>query len=439
MFSTMMGDRRKQMEEQRSCYEMFRELLPSSFFKSIDGDGKRRGVFTTSLVAWLLIWQRLESGASMSDAMLRVATGHWRELNGGSQRVKNRRVSECTGGYSQARSNFSVESAEQISDKIFDELQAKSKTRAVFAIDGSTLELSSAPEVIKEYPPAQNQSGVAKNGILHFVVAHDLNTGYAVRPSYGAFFGNNLTTESQLCDDLMPRLPDKAIVVGDRNFGIFVSCHSMASQGKDIVVRLTEGRAKKIAQQSMKDGVDKRVVWTPSKGEQKKYSHLPEDAHVKGRVICRRIRAENNKPLMLMLFTTLEEPAEEIITLYGLRWKVELDLRTLKQTVNMQSLKAKTPQMVHKELLMGIAAYNLIRAMMYYCSLLPETQNKRLSFKQTLSIVQTIMPMMAQAKTKEERRVLLKKMLHLAKRATLPTRKNKPPAPHTQKTKSKTK
>jgi len=415
------------MEDHKSCFELFRELLPSSFLKKIEDRHRRRGVFTTALVSWLMIWQRLEGGASMSEAMLRVSAGHWSELNKRSQRVKKQRVSERTGGYSQARSNLSVEGAEKISDQVFQQLQTSVESKPVFAIDGSTIELSSAPEVVKRYPPAQNQNGPAKNGILHFVVAHDLNNGYAVRPSYGAFFGKKLTTEGQLCAELMPRLPVGAVVVGDRNFGIFVSCHAMASENKEIVVRLTEGRAKKIAQQRVRSGLDKSVTWTPSKDEQKKYSHLSEKAAIKGRVICQRIITGQNKPLMLMLFTTLDEPAEKIIEYYGLRWKIEIDLRTLKQTVNMQSLRARTPNMVAKELLMGITAYNLVRAMMHYCTTLPDLRDKRFSFKQTLSIVKTIMPMVAQAASKKERAALLEKMLHLAKRATLPKRKKKPP------------
>lgn len=89
---------------------------------------------------------------------------------------------------------------EKISDRIFSKLCAKSFAsewnRPVFAIDGSTIELNSDSESVKAYPPARNQNGICHKAILHILVAHDLTSGYAARPSYGAFFGDKISTEA---------------------------------------------------------------------------------------------------------------------------------------------------------------------------------------------------------------------------------------------------
>jgi len=89
----------------------------------------------------------------------------------------------------------------------------------------------------------------------------------------------------------------------------------------------------------------------------------------------------------------------------------------------MESLRAKAPDTVAKELLMGIAAYNLIRALMVHCATLDKGKNARYSFTKLLSVVKLFMPDLADAKTTTEREKILKKLLHFAKRATLPNRK----------------
>ncbi len=47
---------------------------------------------------------------------------------------------------------------------------------------------------------------------------------------------------------------------------------------------------------------------------------------------------------------------------YGQRWRIELDLRTLKSTLRLDQLTCATAAMVAKETDAGIAAYNLVRA-----------------------------------------------------------------------------
>jgi len=144
---------------------------------------------------------------------------------------------------------------------------------------------------------------------------------------------------------------------------------------------------------------------------------------IRGRVICLRVTPETGPSFLLAIFTSLTKPAEQILAIYGKRWNIELDLRTLQQTVNMENIRAKSPDMVAKELLMGIAAYNLIRALMVHGATLDESKNRKYSFTKLLNVVKLFMPDLADAKTVAERGKVLPKLLHFAKRATLPNRK----------------
>ena len=70
----------------------------------------------------------------------------------------------------------------------------------------------------------------------------------------------------------------------------------------------------------------------------------------------------------LYLFTSLldaeQYPGEELVKLYGLRWHVELDLRYVKSTLEMDLLTSKSVDIVRKELHAGLLAYNIIRGYM---------------------------------------------------------------------------
>jgi len=50
-------------------------------------------------------------------------------------------------------------------------------------------------------------------------------------------------------------------------------------------------------------------------------------------------------PFLLALFTTLPDPTKEIRKLYGQRWNIETDLRTLKSQLRMDQLSCATPGM----------------------------------------------------------------------------------------------
>ena len=58
----------------------------------------------------------------------------------------------------------------------------------------------------------------------------------------------------------------------------------------------------------------------------------------------------------------------------------------------MDILRCKTPDMVHKELIMYMIAYNLIRSLILQSSIILQVQMDRLSFKGTLTIMRQVNP-----------------------------------------------
>lgn len=77
---------------------------------------------------------------------------------------------------------------------------------------------------------------------------------------------------------------------------------------------------------------------------------MPQDAGVGGRLIGVRI-GRGQSQQWLHVFTTLLLPQAEVVDLYGRRWNIETDLRSLKRTVSLHHVAARNESMMGKELL----------------------------------------------------------------------------------------
>jgi IS4 transposase len=67
--------------------------------------------------------------------------------------------------------------------------------------------------------------------------------------------------------------------------------------------------------------------------------------------------------------------------LYRARWNNELDLRSIKSTMQMHDLRCKTPELVRKEIWTHVLAYNLIRTLMAQAAATHDLVPRSISFK----------------------------------------------------------
>ncbi len=75
------------------------------------------------------------------------------------------------------------------------------------------------------------------------------------------------------------------------------------------------------------------------------------------------------------------------------RWQAEVDLRSIKITMQMDVLRCKTPDMVRKEIWLHLLAYNLIRTVMAEAAEHANMRPREVSFKgalQTLTAYRAI-------------------------------------------------
>ena len=79
--------------------------------------------------------------------------------------------------------------------------------RAAFFLDGSSVRMPHNEALCAAYPPGSSQHGESHWPLLRILVAHDLYTGLAMRPQWGAMNGQEAVSEQGLLEQAMERLP----------------------------------------------------------------------------------------------------------------------------------------------------------------------------------------------------------------------------------------
>ncbi len=296
----------------------------------------------------------------------------------------------------------------------------------VYLLDGSSLQLEHERELEELYPPASNQHGKSHWPVIRIVVLHDLETGLAERPHWGPLNGRQAVSEQRLAEHAVAQIPGGSVIVGDRNFGIFATAYHTQQAGHASIVRLTAVRAKRLLGEPIARQGDHRVAWRPSRWDGKKKGQpqsqpWPPDAVVEGRLIARRVGRGKHKQ-WLYLFTTTSLPAEEVLGLYGRRWQIETDLRSLKQTVNLCRLSTHSADMMEKELLVGVMAYNLVRAIIFQAAQRARIDPRQLSFTYACTFVLDSCPEILAARTAKQQQEKLEQLLDWVSLCRLPKR-----------------
>lgn len=389
----------------------------------------RRGVYSLRVVMWLMIVQRLHPKGTLAAAVQLLLHGAANPLLQDCRRVREDRISPGTGGYCQARQKLATKLCRDVGREMNEQIRnllnlGDSQKPRCYLLDGSSVELEHTRELVKHYPPAQNQHGTSHWPVLKIVVLHELESGLAEEPAWGPMYGSAAVSEQELAANCMDRLPAGAAIVGDRNFGVLWVAHEAQRRNLGVVVRLTEVRARKLAGGAISEEGEWGVEWNASRGDGGKKHCIAMGTTVRGRLVAIRVGRGKSKQ-WLYLFTTLNWSIEELAKLYGKRWNIETDLRSLKQTVRLHHLTAKSKGTLAKELIMAVCAYNLVRAIMCLAARESRSDPRQLSFSMVLNIVDCAWHKLAGATSEQEFQREFSRVLRLAGQCRLPQRKRK--------------
>src|SRR5882724_5197886 len=419
--------------------DLFREAASEEFFQQLKkelGLKSRSRIYDLPLVMWLMMAQRWDAKATLSTAVQQVVENRPAALRGDHKRIREGTVSVHTGAHSDARHKMPVKAAERMGDRVFEHLMQTWREalpgwdRRVFVLDGSSLEMPHTKELVAAYPPGSNQHGESHWSLLRVLVAQELTTAIAGRPCWGPMYGPRAVSEQALTEQILDRLPDRSVLMGDIHFGVFTVAFAATQRGHDVLFRLEENRARALGRGlPLTAGTDENVCWRPSRWERKQHPDLPPEACMWGRLIVEQVTASDGKSMLLYFFTTLDLGVEQILELYGQRWDVETDIRSLKHMLHLDMLRCQSPDMIAKELMLTLTGYNLVRAVMNEAAKQNHLNPRRLSFSRSQDVVNAALPGLDAAPSPAQYQERVQRMIQRVACCKLPNRSQRRPCP----------
>jgi hypothetical protein len=350
-------------EELRAAIDVLRQLVPEDDISRLQRSAPNT-VYTTLVTLWMLTLQRLGHGKSL-EAVVKEILSHNRDLLPQNKRVQEGTLSCSSAAYSGARQRLKLATVEHFAQRVSDSLIEASLPlwdgRRMFIIDGTTITLAPTPELQEAFPPATNQHGETVWPVALLMVAHELQSGCALPPEIGAMYGDQNTSEAKLARAIALRIPPGSIVLADSGFGIFAVVYHFASNGRPMLFRLTKARFKALRRRATLLEADEggkiyQLHWMPSAKDRKTHPELPEEASVD--VFLHEIRLAGDE--LLFLVTMLPISYQLASDYYSRRYDVEHDIRDIKVAMDTENIRAQSVDMVRKELLTSIVAYNLV-------------------------------------------------------------------------------
>jgi hypothetical protein len=254
----------------------------------------------------------------------------------------------------------------------------------------------------KAFPQSKAQGIGLGFPLVRMVVLISLATGVVRDLALGPYEGKE-TGETALFRALWDTLEKGEIVLGDRVFSSFFGMAGLSQRGVDGLFRMHQRRNFDF-RRGRRLGVEDHVVtWTkperPEWMDEETYAQIPNEMKI------RELRVKVKEPGFrvdeLVLVTTLldavEHTKEEVADLFMKRWNIELDLRSIKDVLQMDVLRCKTPEMVQKEIWMHLLAYNLIRGVMAKAAEVHHKLPRELSFKGALQTMTAFQDALRQA------------------------------------------
>jgi Transposase DDE domain len=372
----------------------------------------RDRLFGPVTTIWGFLSQVLSEDHSCRDAVARIIAHR--------AVVGLETCSPNTASYCNARGRLPIEVLSTLARRTAVELQAaataewKWNGRSVFIADGSTVSMPDTPENQAAYPqPPTQQSGVGFP-LARVVVLLSLATGACHDLAIAPYAGKG-TGETTLLRRMYGALSPGDVVLADALFDNYFLACELRECGIELVARV---QAERVGSRTVSVRPDGEVVlWQrPNKprgmtGEQ--YRRYPKSLLM--RQVTVDAREENNRAGQFKVVTTLLDATidgGQIGDLFERRWSGEVDIRSIKSVMQMDVLRCKAPEMVHKEIWAHVLAYNLLRTVMAVAAAEVGIEPREVSFKGTKQAVTAFAPKI-EAASPDDRPALITALLEV--------------------------
>lgn len=257
--------------------------------------------------------------------------------------------------------------------------------RPVRLVDGTTVLMPDTSANQAQYPQSRSQKPGLGFPLCRLVGVMCLGSGAVLDAAIGPFRGKG-GDERSLLRSMLDTLQRGDLLLGDAYFATYFLLCALVARGIDAVFEQNGSRQlttdfRRGQRLGARDHliVLQKPVLKPDWMSQADYEQAPETLTV------RELRT-GGKTLVTTLLDPKHTSKPDLALLYRSRWHVELDLRNIKTTMEMERLSCLTPAMAIKEIWVYLLAYNLIRLMMAQAAQLAQCLPRQLSFKHTVQL-----------------------------------------------------
>lgn len=385
----------------------FSELLPGQLAEQALRDENvsfRDRLFSPLVTLWVFLSQVLDPDHSCRAAVARFLA--WRTTQGLPA------CSTDTGAYCKARGRLPEAVLARLTRATGQQTHQRAPAvwrwngYALKVVDGTTVSMPDTPANQNAFPQHTAQKPGIGFPIARLVVLFSVAVGTVLDAALGRYQGKR-SGETALFHDLHDAVEAGDLVLADRGFSSFWELALVRQRDAHLVSRLHQCRRADFRSGRRLGREDHVVEWAkpgrPEWMDEPTYAALP--ARLAVRELRVRVRVAGFRVRVLVVVTTLlhaeEMPREDIALLYRMRWYAELDLRALKQTLQMDILRCQSPEMVRKEVWAHLLAYNLLCGLMVQSALEAGLLPLQVSFKGTLQLVQVFAVVLWTAEVEE--------------------------------------
>lgn len=342
-------------------------------------------IYSTAVMVWSFLGQVLRDGkeASCQSAVARIVTY--------CDQQELATPTADTGDYCKARAKLSAAALRDLAREVAAEVEQQADAGWLWKglhaklVDGFTFTMPDTEKNQAEYPsPKTQQKGVGLP-IARAAVILSLATACALDLAVGPYSGKE-TGETALLRQLLGSFVSGDVAVMDRFYCSFMMIALLLGRNVQVCARMHQRRHVDFRRGRRLGEYDHLIVWTkperPTWMGQATYDAIPDTLEM--REIRYHVVQPGYRSQTITIATTLTNAEtyskEAIAQLYGFRWNSELDIRSIKQSLNLCHVRCKSPDMVRKELWMTLLGYNLIRTTVAAAALLHDKQPRHISF-----------------------------------------------------------
>jgi hypothetical protein len=388
-----------------------------------EGAHSRDRLWNLRLVFWTFLWQVTQAGSACREAICQAQALC---LSSGQTPPP-----ATNSPYCQARANLPLDRLEQIHHCVVDEADQVIGTgdlwcgRRVLVADGTTVTAPDTPENQQAYPQQSVQRPGCGFPIIRLVALLSLATGMLV----GWATGNYCQHEVPLLQSLWDYFRPGDVLLADRGFCNWSLLAQCWQRKLDAVFRI-KGSRRGDFRRGRRLSHDERLVqwhkpaepaWTVSA---ELWAQLPDVLTL--RLVRCRLSLPGFRTRQVILVTTLLDreafPPAKLAELYYRRWSMELSLRNLKITLQMDQLSCKTPANLEREIRMHFLAHNLVRRLMLEAARRHQVPLPRVSFAGSLAAARRYSEALIQARSARRRRLLQDELFRILAQDLVPER-----------------